>query len=134
MNTIVPVGVSVFFDGAGTFFALLFASGGLQNSRQFAVLGQLWAGKLGAGRRNLSLASLGLAVVGGLTCFVGVAASDAQRAKSCDRYCVAEGYAQGKIGPSVDRSPKGRFVACTCSAPDRASFERRADSVPSARE
>jgi hypothetical protein len=123
------VGAALFFGGGAIFIGLLFASGGAQRSRQFAVLGQLWSGALGARRRRLLWLALGLIGTGAAACFAGVAAMDAERARRCHEYCVAAGYAEGRIGASAERDRSRRFVACLCSAPDRPTLERRADAI-----
>ena len=123
------IGAAFFFLGAATLLGLLFANGGLQKSRQFAVLGQLFSAQLGAGKRVLSFVAIGLTVIGGVLCMAGVALKDAARAERCRQYCLTAGFVEGKIGPSVDRAAKSRFVACTCSAPDKPALERRADSL-----
>jgi len=123
------VGVALFFAGSFGVMALLFASGGAQKSRQFEVLGQLWSGKLGSTRRVLVRASLLLIGAGAMGCFAGVAGMDAARAEGCHARCVAAGYVGGKIGPSIERSKSGRFVACVCTAPDKLALELRADNL-----
>jgi hypothetical protein len=106
--------------------ALLFGNGGWQRSRQFAVIGKLCSGALGTARQILTLGSMAVIGLGGLTCFAGVASMDAERANRCRDHCLAAGYQDGVIGPSLDREPKTRFVACTCTAPDREGLELRA--------
>ena len=124
------LGVILFLAGGMLFLGLLFASGGAQRSRQFAVIGRMWSGDLGASRRRLLLVSLVLIGSGAIACFSGVAAMDAARAARCNDYCVARDYSKGSIGPSVDRSTAGRFVACTCTSADRPALELRADAIP----
>jgi hypothetical protein len=123
------VGVGLFFVGVLGVMALLFASGAAQKSRQFEVLGQLWSGKLGVGRRRLVRTAFLLAGSGAVLCFAGVAGMDAERAARCHDHCIASGYHEGKIGPSQERSKSGRFVACVCQSPDRPPLELRADAV-----
>ena len=130
MPFLMTLGIALFFAGSLAFLVLLFGSGGAQRSRQFVVLGQIWAGEQGSFRRRWLIVALGLVALGALTCFAGVAAMDAQRAARCRDYCAMRGYASGAIGPSVDRAPATRFVACTCTATDRPALELRADAVP----
>lgn len=129
MPILLTIGTTLFFGGGLIFLALLFSSGGAARSRQFEVLGHLWSGRMGSRRRGQLLLSLGLIGTGVITCFSGVAAMDAERAARCRDVCVAAGYATGRIGPSVDRTPKGRFVACTCPADDKPALELRADTL-----
>lgn len=121
------IGAALLFGGGLTFMALLFGSGGWQRSRQFAVVGQLCAGTLGRVRQSLAMGSLALIGLGAIVCFAGVTRMDAERATRCQSYCIAAGYAEGTIGPSLDRDPATRFVACTCIGPDRPALELRAD-------
>jgi len=127
---LMTLGASLLAAGGLGLLGLLFASGGWRRSRQFAILGQLWSGALGSGRRLLVQLSLAAAVAGAALCFAGVASMDAERARGCHDHCIALGFEQGSIGPSVDRSPSGRFVACTCSADAIAPLELRADAIP----
>ena len=130
MPILMTLGAVLFLAGAMTFLVLLFSSGGAQRSRQFAVLGQLRSGALGTARRRLLMVSIGLIGTGAVACFAGVGAMDAARAARCHEYCVARDFSNGSIGPSVDRSTAGRFVACTCTAPDQPTLELRADAIP----
>jgi (2Fe-2S) ferredoxin len=54
---------------------------------------------------------------------------DAERARRCHEACVVAGYDEGAIGPSVDRSAAGRFVASTCTADSLPPLEQRADTI-----
>ena len=127
MSILMIIGASLFLAGGLSFMALLFASGGWQRSRQFAVLGQLWSGARGTARQVLSLGSFALVGFGALLCFAGVLSMDAERAERCHSHCIAAGYVEGVIGASVDRDPATRFVACSCKSPDRPTLELRAD-------
>ena len=129
MPTLMIIGVLMFFTGVLGVLALLMANDGWDKARQFAVLQALLTGKLGSGRRTFSLLALLLTFTGAMLCFAGVSQMDAKRAQVCHDHCIAAGYQKGSIGPSVDRSSEGRFVACTCSAPDKAPLEQRADSI-----
>lgn len=126
-------GAVLFLAGVLTFLVLLVASGGALRSRQFAVLGQIRSGAMGAGRRRLLLLSFALIGAGAIGCFAGVGAMDRERAARCEAYCTAQGYSQGAIGPSIDRSKAGRFIACTCSGTGRDALELRADAIPRVR-
>lgn len=128
MSTLMIIGATLFFSGGLAFMALLFGHGGWQRSRQFAVIGQLCSGAHGGLRRILTLGSLALIWLGAMACFAGVLSMDAERAERCSNHCIAAGYAEGVIGASLDRDPAIRFVACTCTAPDRPALELRADS------
>jgi hypothetical protein len=129
MPWLMTLGVGLFFAGGLLFLGLLFGSGGVQRSRQFAVIGELLRGTHGASRRRGVIVALALLGTGALTCFAGVGAMDAERSARCRDYCVVEGYDEGRIGPSVDREKATRFVACTCTAADRAALELRADAM-----
>ena len=86
------LGVGLFFAGGLLFLGLLFGSGGVQRSRQFAVIGELLGGKHGPSRRRGVIVALVLIGTGALTCFAGVGAMDAERAARCRDYCIIEGY------------------------------------------
>lgn len=129
MPILMTVGVGLFFAGVAGVMALLFSNGGAQKSRQFEVFGQLWSGKLGPQPRRFLRLAMVLVGSGALLCFAGVGRMDAERAQRCSDYCIAAGYAEGKIGPSVERSKAGRFVACVCTAPGKEALELRADTV-----
>jgi len=122
-------GVCMFFTGVLSVLLLLSANGGWDKSRQFAVLGQLLSGKLGALRRTLSRTALLLTFMGAVLCFAGVGQMDARRAQRCHDHCIAAAYLKGTIGPSVDRTSSRRFVACACTAPGKPPLELRADSI-----
>lgn len=124
------IGAALFGAGALTFLVLLLSSGGAARSRQFALIGALWSGRLGAHRRRMLRLSLGLVGVGAVTCFAGVAASDAARAARCSEVCLVRGFDAGRIGASIDRRPAQRFVACTCTGANRPPLELRADALP----
>lgn len=129
VSPILVVGLVFFFLGGAIFLGVLFGSGGAAKSRQLAVVGQLLRGEHGGSRRTLvcvALLCLGLGMCGS---FAGVASMDAGRAERCVERCRAEGYAEGRIGPSVDREPPTRFVACTCTGGRDESLELRADSL-----
>jgi hypothetical protein len=130
MPTLMLIGVVLFFGGGLVFLALLFASGGTARSRQFAVIAELLDGRRGRGKRRLVLAALLLMATGAISLFAGVAAMDARRANHCQDYCTASGFERGTIGPSQDRRPESRFVACTCSGGIAEPLERRADTLP----
>jgi len=129
MPILMTIGAIAFFAGGLCFLGLLFSNGGWQRSRQFAVIGQLWTGQLGRSGKLLCRASLSVVTIGAMLCFAGVARMDGERADRCQNYCVADGYEGGEIGPSVDRSPASRFVACTCVSDTRPLKELRADAV-----
>ncbi len=129
MPILFTTGILIFFVGCAIFMILLFSSGGASKSRQFEVLRALWSGGHGPRKRAVLLLSLGLVGMGAITCFSGVAVMDAARAQRCEAVCQARGYASGTIGASIDREPATRFVACTCTAADRAPLELRADAL-----
>lgn len=130
MPTLMTLGAALLAAGGLGFLGTLFASGGWRRSRQFAILGQLWSGALGARRRRLLRTSLVALGGGAALCFAGVASMDAERATRCRDHCLALGFTQGRIGPSEDRAPPTRFVACTCSGEGEAALELRADALP----
>ncbi len=123
------IGAAFFLVGGLIFLTLLFASGGANRSRQLVVLGQLMSGSQGRVKQISICMALLLVGTGATFCFAGVALMDAQRATRCADYCLARGFAAGKIGPSVDRNARSRFVACTCTSPNKTPLETRADSV-----
>lgn len=129
MPTLMLIGAAIFFAGALSVLALMFSSGGWQRSRQFTVLGQLFSGQFGIARRIASMVSVALVVIGATLCFAGVALMDVQRAARCEELCLASGYSNGTIGPSVNRTPASRFVACTCTADDQPPLEQRAHAI-----
>jgi hypothetical protein len=129
MHPAMLVGAALFFIGGGLFMAVLFSSGGAQKSKQFQVLGDVFAGRAGPRKRGLGCLALVLVVVGSCSLFGGVAAKDRARAERCQTRCVAEGFTEGRIGPSVDREPATRFVACTCRGGREGDLELRADSI-----
>lgn len=129
MSTLMTLGAAAFFAGGLTFMSLLFSSGGWQRSKQFAVISQLWSGQHGRARKLLCRACLGLIGTGAVLCFAGVAQMDAERAARCESYCVDHGYQRGAIGPSADRSPANRYVACICASDIGSSKEVRADTI-----
>lgn len=126
------VGAIFFIVGAGSFFAALFASGGWDRSKQFRVLGELWRGEHGPGRRRAARLGLLAVLVGAVVSMCGVAANDRERARRCEAHCAASG-AVGTIGPSSQPHPTHRraaaFVACICEGPDGARQESRADDL-----
>jgi hypothetical protein len=122
-------GVALFLGGAVFFMALLFGSGGVNRAHQFSVIGRLLSGGFGPRRRALTFLSLVLLGVGMCTTFAGVASMDAERARRCREHCAAQGYPEGHIGPSIDREPATRFVACTCTGGSQEALELRADSL-----
>ena len=130
------VGAGAFFAGFLIFGYLLAANGGWAKSKQFAVLGELRRGEHGAGAKRALRLALVLIFVGMMLCFVGVGQKDNARREACETRCSAEGYASGKIGASLDRQPKTRFLACICEAPDTQDkvdpLELRADELETA--
>ncbi|MGQ0800674.1 MAG: hypothetical protein ACT4NL_11255 [Pseudomarimonas sp.] len=130
MPPLMLIGVALFFAGAALFMLLLFSHGGAGRSQQFGVIADLLGGRRGVGKRRLTIAALILIGLGAFGTFAGVAAMDARRANRCQDYCIASGYQQGKIGPSMERSKERRFVACTCDGGKSEPLELRADSVP----
>lgn len=129
MPMLMNLGIGLFFAGVLGTMALLFTNGGAEKSRQFVVLAALWNGSLGAHKRLLCRTALLALATGALLTFAGVSQMDAERAGRCHDYCVGAGFVDGKIGPSVERSKEARFVACVCTAPDKAPLELRADSI-----
>jgi hypothetical protein len=130
MPTLMLIGVALFFGGGLLFLVLLIANGAAARSRQFAVIGELLDGRRGRNKRRLVFAALLLMAAGAISLFAGVAAMDARRARLCQDYCAVSGYQHGAIGPSQDRRPESRFVACTCSGGISEPLERRADALP----
>jgi hypothetical protein len=123
------VGLALFFVGSALFMGIVFSRGGAAKSRQFAVIAQLLRGDHGALSRGLAVAALLSIGVGTCGTFAGVASMNGARAERCMERCQAEGYLEGRTGPSVDRAPQTRFVACTCSGGGQEPLELRADSL-----
>lgn len=128
----------LFFAGAAiaaigwlTFLGVLFASGGVAKSQQFAAIARLFRGEHGPLRRWLTIGGLLFTAAGACMLFAGVGASDAERARRCRDECAREGYERGVIGPSEERDDRGRasFLACTCQGEGREPLELRADSL-----
>ena len=113
------VGAALFMVGVLTFMVVVFSSGGVAKSQQFRVLGEVSRGQHGAGKRlGLGVGML-LIVVGACGAFAGTAVKDAGVRKACETKCKADGFEQGKLGPSTERHPqqpkRHSFVACICS-------------------
>lgn len=113
------VGAGLFMLGVLVFMVVLFTSGGSAKSQQFRVLGEIGRGQHGAGKRIGLLAALLLVVVGACGAFVSSASKDAGVRDACTAKCKADGFENGKLGPSTERDPqqpnKHKFVACICS-------------------
>lgn len=105
--------------GVLTILIVVFTSGGVAKSQQFRVLGEVTRGRHGPGKRLGLLAGFVLVVVGACSAFVSSARGDAQRRAACAAHCKAEGFDEGKLGPSTERLPQRpnqhKFVACICS-------------------
>jgi hypothetical protein len=125
-------GFVLFFGGGATFMGVLFSSGGGRKSQQFRVLGELWRGQHGPGKRRAARLGLLAVVVGALLLMAGVSAGDRERARRCEAHCAASGLS-GRIGPSSEAHPtrKGAaaFVACICEGAGGARQESRADDL-----
>src|SRR5689334_6454490 len=115
MSPLFIAGAALFFTGGATFMAALFSSGGGAKSQQFRVIGELWRGEHGAGKRRAVKLGLLVLIAGAITLFAGVAAQDAERARRCEERCAAAGT-RGRIGPSSQAHPTKQgaaaFVAC----------------------
>lgn len=123
------VGSLIAMSGMALVLGLLFTSGGASKLKQISVLGKIASGAEGPRKRGLLFVALGCIGVGSCTAFAGVAAMDAARADRCRARCEAEGFETGRIGPSVDRAPATRFVACTCEGGREGTLELRADAL-----
>jgi hypothetical protein len=123
------VGLALFFLGVALFMGVVFVSGGASKLRQFAVIAQLLRGEHGGRKRGVTLFALLCVSLGTCSTFARVAARDAARAERCVERCRAEGHLEGRIGPSVDRDPQTRFVACTCLGGQDEPLELRADTL-----
>lgn len=133
MNSILAVGVTMAFAGFALFAGTLFRGGGAARSEQFRVLGEVLRGAQGPGPRRAMIAGLILCVVGAFTAFAGIAAHDAGRGARCQSYCLQHGYSQSALGPATEVSPDGgrgvTYFACTCTRPDGARTQTRADDL-----
>lgn len=127
------VGVALFWVGGATFMGVLFASGGWRRSQQFRVLGELWRGQHGPGKRRAMKLGLLALVAAAIVTMSAVAAHDRERARRCEAHCAGSG-ARGTIGPSSQPHPThtraAAFVACICEGADGARQEARADDLP----
>lgn len=112
-------------------FGLLGSVSALAKSKQFSAMGALASGKVGSGKRALFFFAVVSMVIGTCGVFGGVAMSDGDRAKACQRACVDSGYGQGKIGSSAHPDPKRPVAACTCTGGANAAtpFEIRTDAL-----
>lgn len=132
MNTTMIVGIALAFAGFLGFAATLFGGGGVAKSEQLRVIGEVMSGRQGAGPRRVMAASLGLALLGALVAFAGVAAHDAERPARCQAHCAAHGYPQSALGPADVPAPSGRqarVFACRCTRADGASTVVRASDL-----
>lgn len=124
------IGAPLAMVGGVTFLVVLFSHGGAPKSQQFRVIGELMSGRRGQQSRVATLVALAAIGLGSCLSFAGIAASDAERAQRCAARCKADGFSEGRIGPSVERDPKRRFVACTCTGGGKsAPLELPADSL-----
>jgi hypothetical protein len=110
------IGVAIFGASVFLILGLLVAHGGANKMRQFAVLGDLLAGRHGARMRGLLIGAFGGLVVGALTSFAAVAINDAAQAGQCQSICVERGFEKGTIGLSTRLNDRGRsYKICRCS-------------------
>lgn len=114
-------GLLVAAIGGVLFFALLASVGALAKSKQLGALQAIGSGAAGATKRALLLVAVGAMVLGSCGVFAGVAKSDAERGKACQRTCAERGYASGAIGPATTPDPKHPSVMCKCAGGTNAS-------------
>jgi len=107
--------------GFATLFGLLASVSALSKSKQLGAMAILAAGEAGGARRLLFFASVLAMVLGTCGAFGGVAASDHERARACQRTCVDRGYAQGRVGPAQKPDRKRPGPTCGCSGGASAS-------------
>lgn len=116
MPKMLLIGASIF--GAGVFLVLilLVANGGANKMRQFAVLGDLLAGRHGGLNRVLLIGALFAIGIGALTSFGAVGGSGANLRKKCQETCTERGFKKATLGLSNDRDSQGRpLKVCKCS-------------------
>jgi len=130
MQVLLP-GLAIAAVGFAILFGLLASVAALAKSKQLSAFGTLASGRAGAGRRALFFIALAAMGIGTCGVFGGVARSDGERAKACQRVCVERGYAEGRIGSSAHPDPKRPAAACLCSggASGGTPFETRADEL-----
>jgi hypothetical protein len=124
-------GLALAAIGFAVLFGLLASVSALAKSKQLSAFGALASGKAGSGKRSLFFFGIAAMALGMCGTFAGVAKSDGERAKACQRTCVERGYGDGRIGPSANPDPKRPGPACTCSGGASAAtpFELRADEL-----
>lgn len=112
---------------------IVFAKGGWNRSKQFAVIAALVRGQHGAFSRTVAIGSFAGIIFGALLLFAGVAAEDVAREKRCAAHCLQAGHPRGIIGPSMAQSMTRRnsaaFLACTCTGGAGPAIEVHADSL-----
>src|SRR5687767_5111120 len=109
-GTLMIAAMVLFFGGGVAFMAALFSSGGGPKSQQFRVLGELWRGEHGPGKRAAARLGLLAVAAGAILAMAAVSASDRERARLCESRCAASGLA-GTIGPSAQPHPTRKGAA-----------------------
>ena len=121
------VGAALFMVAAATFLGLVFSSGGIAKSQQFRVLNELARGQHGRAKKLALGGAVVLGCFGGCTAMIGVSQQDVAIRKACETKCKADGFEQGKLGPSTERDPqkpnRHKFVACICSGGGKDTLE-----------
>lgn len=131
LSPMLLIGVGIFGASVFLVLGLLVAHGGANKMRQFAVLGDLFAGRHGVRMRGLLIGAFGGLVVGALTCFAAVAINDAAQARQCQSICVARGYEKGTISLSTRLNDRGRsYKICRCSGGTQAEQEIDLSELP----
>lgn len=124
-------GLALAAVGFVVLFGLLASVSALAKSKQFDAMRALASGHAGPAKRGLFFFSVVAMAFGACGVFGGVAASDGDRARACQRACIDRGYAEGRIGPSAHPDAKRPVPACTCTggADGSTPFEMRADEL-----
>lgn len=100
--------------GFALLFSLLASVSALAKSKQLGAMSALASGGAGQAKRFLFFVAVFAMVLGACGTFAGVARSDGERLKACQRSCRDRGAQDGKIGPSANPDPKHPRPACLC--------------------
>jgi hypothetical protein len=123
-STMLLIGSLIFGASVFLVLALLVIHGGANKMRQFAVLGDLLAGRHGARMRGLLIGAFAGLAVGAMISFAAVALTDAARSNQCQKICMERGFEKGTIGPSSRPGDSGRVSKiCRCTGGGQADQE-----------
>jgi len=115
LSKLLIVGVVTFGVSVLTTLALLFANGGTNKSRQFAVLSDIFSGRCGIRTRVTLVAAMCGLAVGAIVSYTAVAISDGAQIHRCQAACVSIGFDAGRIRLSQDTSAtRSKLKVCGC--------------------